>query len=100
MNLPDGLINLINSEGEAFEMYFKNSEQIVQIFHDLEQENLFLMKENQEIEINNEEIHHEYKKQVEGHERQIEALLIGFCLKKGSNFWGLRPFGPRPKAIP
>lgn len=75
MSLPQGLIDLINSQSDEFEMYFKNSEQIVQIFHDLETKNLFLIKTNQEIEINNEEINKDYKLQMEGHERQIDALM-------------------------
>ena len=75
MTLPQGLINLINRDRDDFGMYFKNTEQIVAIFQELEQENLFLITNNQEIEIDNDDINLEYNKQMQGHEKQIEVLI-------------------------
>lgn len=75
MTLPKGLIGLIGGNAGDFEMYFKNTEQIVQIFNDLEQENLFTIKANQDIEIQNEEIQQEMQSTMEGLENQIAILL-------------------------
>lgn len=75
MTLPKGLIGLINGNAGDFEMYFKNTDQIVQIFHDLEQENLFTIKANQDIEIQNEEIQQDYNQYMEGYEKQILVLM-------------------------
>lgn len=74
MTLPPGLIELINSCGNEFDMYFKNPDEIVQIFHNLELNSLFLIRTNQDIEINNEEINTDYKNVMKKYDAEIESL--------------------------
>ena len=74
MSLPNGLIDLINSNDDEFEMYFKHPDSFVQIFHDLELKNQFLIRTNQDIEQNNDDIKKDYTKMMKDYDSQIEAL--------------------------
>ena len=47
ISLSRGLINLINDPDEEFEPYFNDPQQIMRIFQDLEEKNLYLIRISQ-----------------------------------------------------
>lgn len=60
MDLPKGLLELIEDSDDDFEMYFKNPEQIQDYFQILEEKNQFLIRNTQELEQNLDEVRHKY----------------------------------------
>ena len=47
INLPKGLVDLLNNTDEDFKPFFNNPEEIMRIFQDLEEKNLYLIRISQ-----------------------------------------------------
>lgn len=65
IELPKGLIELLEDSDDEFEMYFKTPEQIQDIFQSLEEKNQFMIKNTQVDEQGLDEVRQKYKRKKE-----------------------------------
>ena len=50
MQIPNDLKELIEDPNDVYDLYFKNPDQLLEIFATLEEKNLFLIQQGQEAE--------------------------------------------------
>ena len=50
MSIPNDLKELIEDPNDVYDLYFKNPDQLLEIFATLEEKNLFLIQQGQEAE--------------------------------------------------
>ena len=61
MSIPNDLKELIEDPNDVYDLYFKNPDQLLEIFATLEEKNLFLIQQGQEAEQQLETKKHELK---------------------------------------
>lgn len=74
VNLPKGLIDLINDPGEQSKPSFTDPEQIMSIFQDLEDSNLYLIRASQELESTNDTIRDSIKEKKSYYTSKISEM--------------------------